>query len=79
MDTNLDKAITTAASAEATLLADQGNVQNIETSIATATAPLASAQAKLSSDVVAFNAAMDNLSQAALAAKIPDPSAPNPA
>jgi hypothetical protein len=71
MQSQLDQAITNASAAEATYTADAGNVAAIETAIQTATAPLAPAQAQMSTDAVAFNAALDALSQAALAAKVP--------
>jgi hypothetical protein len=71
MNTPLDNAITTAAAAEATYSADVQSVGTIQTAIATATAPLAPAQAQLATDATAFNAALDQLSAAALGAKIP--------
>ena len=70
MNTPLDNAITAAAAAEATYQADVTNVATIETNIETATAPLAPAQAQLGTDALAFNASLDALSSAALAAKV---------
>ncbi len=43
----------------------------IQTAIATASSPLAAAQAAVATDVAAFNDSMDALSAAALAAKVP--------
>lgn len=68
---NLDTAIAKAAAAEATYNADSQTVTNIQTAIEAATSPLAPAQAQLATDKDAFNAALDELSAAALAAKIP--------
>lgn len=70
MQSALDAAITDTSAKEATLTADQGSLANIQTAIATATSPLAPAQALVSADVIAFNASLDALSAAALAAKI---------
>jgi hypothetical protein len=70
MNTPLDNAITAAAAAEATYVADKANVTTIENAITAATAPLAPAQAQLSADAAAFNKTLDDLSQAALASKI---------
>ncbi len=78
MNTPLDNAITAAAAAEATYSADTDNVVAIQTAIDTATAHLAPAQAKQATDAVAFNAALDALSAAAIASKIPGAPAPNP-
>lgn len=63
-------AITAAAAAEATYSADVTNVATIETAIATATAPLTAAQTQATTDATAFNASLDALSEAALAAKV---------
>jgi uncharacterized protein YlxW (UPF0749 family) len=73
MQSNLDAAITAASSAEATYTADSLTVSNIQASIATATAPLAPAEAQVSTDATAFNAALQALSAAALAAMVPVP------
>jgi hypothetical protein len=73
MNTQLDTALQAAAAAEATYNADVANCATIQTSISTATAPLAPAQAQLSTDASAFNATLDALSAAALAAKVPLP------
>jgi hypothetical protein len=70
MNSLLDSAIVSAASAEATYNADQSNVETIQTAIAAATSPLSAAVKQASSDAVAFNASLDSLSSAALAAKI---------
>ena len=67
MQSALDQAITAAAAAEATYSADLANVGSIQTAIATATAPLAPAQAQLTTDTAAYVAALQALSQAALA------------
>lgn len=66
----LDQAIQGVTAAEATYNADTASVANIETSIATATAPLAAAQATVTSDVTTYNGALDALIAAATAAKI---------
>lgn len=66
----LDQAIQGVTAAEATYNADTASVANIETSIATATAPLAAAQATVSADVTTYNGALDALIAAATAAKI---------
>ncbi|HLZ39415.1 MAG TPA: hypothetical protein VKQ11_00540 [Candidatus Sulfotelmatobacter sp.] len=71
MNSTLDTALQNAAAAEATYQASLGNVATIQTAIDTATTPLEPAKAKLATDATAFNAAMDTLSQAALAAKVP--------
>jgi hypothetical protein len=71
MQSALDQAITTASAAEATYVADEAAVANIQSAIATATAPLAAAQTQASTDAVAFNAALQALSAAALAAQVP--------
>ena len=71
MNTPLDNAITAAAAAEATYSSDQANVATIQTAISQATAPLAGAEATLATDAVAFNASLDALSAAALAARVP--------
>jgi len=70
MNSPLDNAITAAAAAEATYSTDVNNVATIETAIATATAPLAAAQTQTNADATAFNASLDALSGAALAAKV---------
>ena len=67
MQSALDQAITAAAAAEATYAADVTNVGNIQQAIATATAPLAPAQAQLTTDTQSYVAALNALSQAALA------------
>ena len=77
MQSALDQAITTASAAEATYSADVSNVAAIQTAIATATAPLAPAQAQDATDAVAFNAALQALSTAALAAQVPVPTPPS--
>lgn len=81
MNSALDNAITAASAAEATYNADLTNVSNIQTAIAAASSGLAPAEAQLSTDAAAFNASMDALSAAALAAKVtvPNPPAPTPA
>lgn len=71
----LDQAINAASAAEATYNADVAAVNNIQTAISTATGPLAQAQAQAVSDAQAFNAALDALSAAALAAKVTVPTA----
>jgi hypothetical protein len=68
--TALDKAIADAQAAEATYTADTATVSNIKTSIEAATSPLAAAQATVSTDAIAFNASLDAVSAAALAAKV---------
>ena len=68
--TALDQAISAAAAAEATYVADSATVANINVAIAAATSPLSSAQAQVATDATAFNAALDALSAAALAAKV---------
>ena len=70
MNSPLDNAITAAAAAEATYSADVTNVATIQTAIETATAPLAAAQTQANTDAIAFNASLDALSAAALAAKV---------
>ena len=70
MNTPLDNAITAAAAAEGTYTSDVANVSTIQTAIATATAPLAPAQAQLNTDAIAFNATLDALAAAATAAKV---------
>jgi hypothetical protein len=79
MNSPLDNAITAAAAAEATYNTDVTNVANIETSIATATAPLAPAQAQLGTDGAAFKASLIALSDAALAQAAAISVAPPPA
>ena len=71
MTSKLDTAIASAMSAEATYLADTAAVANIQTAIDTATSPLAGAKATVTADIATFNAALDAVSAAALAAKIP--------
>lgn len=71
MPNTLDTAIQAVTAAEATYNADNASVTNIEASIATATAPLAAAQATVATDVSTFNASLDALAAAAVAAKIP--------
>ena len=70
MQSPLDAAITATAAAEATYAADVTNQATIETAIAAATTPLDAAKAQTATDAVAFNAALDALSAAALAAKV---------
>jgi hypothetical protein len=69
-NTALDQALSDVTAKEATLLADQASVANIQTAIATATAPLAGAQATVTTDVQAFNASIDNAISQLQAAKI---------
>jgi hypothetical protein len=71
MNSPLDTAINAASAAEATYNADVDNVATIQTAIDTATQPLVPAKAKLATDATAYNASLDTLSQAALAAKVP--------
>jgi len=71
MNTALDQAIVNASTAEATYSADSQTVTNIQTAIEAATSPLAAAQATVATDATAFNASLDALSAAALAAKVP--------
>ncbi len=71
MQSLLDSAITTAAAAEATYTADVNNETTIEQAIAAATAPLDAAKAQTLADAASFNSALDALSAAALAAKVP--------
>jgi hypothetical protein len=73
MDSPLDNAIKDAAAAEGTYTADLTNVATIQTSIDTATAPLAPAKAQLVTDAANFNSKLDALSAAALAAKVTPP------
>jgi fructose/tagatose bisphosphate aldolase len=70
MQSLLDTAITKAAAAEATYQADTNNVATIKAAIETATTPLSPAVAQQTTDAAAFNAALDELSAAALAAKV---------
>ena len=70
MQSNLDAAITNTAALEATYQADVSNVATIQTNIAAATSPLGPAQAQLSTDATAFNASLDALAAAAVAAKV---------
>lgn len=67
MQSALDQAITAASTAEATYTADVNNVASIQSSIATATAPLAPAQTQLTTDTEAYVTALNALSAAALA------------
>jgi hypothetical protein len=78
MNSALDNAITAAAASEATYTSSVASVATIETAIATAQAPLAPAQDQLAKDATDFNAKLDGLSQAALAAKVPLPTLPAP-
>lgn len=71
MGSALDQAITAASAAEATYNADVNNIATIEAAIATATAPLAPAQAQLATDTASYNAALQALISAAEAAMIP--------
>ena len=75
MQSALDQAITAASAAEATVTADQTNLTSIQAAIEAASNGLAPAQAQLATDTTTFNAALDALSAAALAAKIPNPPA----
>ncbi len=70
MVTALDTAISAAQAAEATYLADSANVVTIQAAIDAATSPLAPAKALAITDAAAFNATLDAVSAAALAAKI---------
>ena len=70
MQSALDAAITTAAAAEATYNADVATVATIQTAIQQATSPLEPARTQAATDAVAFNQALDALSEAALAAKV---------
>jgi len=70
MQSPLDKAITDAAGAESTYVADTVSVSNIKAAIDAATSPLAPAMAQLAADASAFNAALDALAAAAVAAKV---------
>ncbi len=70
MQSALDQAITAASNAETTYQNDVANVGTIQTAIDTATSPLAPAKQKLSDDGVAYNKALDDLSAAALGAKV---------
>jgi hypothetical protein len=70
MATTLDSAIQAVTAAEATYNADLATVANIQTAITTATAPLAGAEATVSTDVTTYNSALDSLIAAATAAKI---------
>lgn len=67
----LDQAITTAAAGEATYNSSFQNVANIQIAIDTATTPLAPAKAQLVTDATSYNASLDALSVAAIAAKVP--------
>jgi hypothetical protein len=71
----IDDAIKAVSAAEATYNSDVTNIATIQTSIATATAPLAPAQAQLSTDATAYNASLDALIAAATAAKVTVPAA----
>ncbi len=70
MQSNLDAAITATAAAEATYVADSDNVATIEAAIEAATSPLAPAKEKQATDAASFNKSLDDLSAAALAAKV---------
>lgn len=63
----LDQATQAVTAAEATYNADQQTVQNIQTAIATATAPLAAAQSQVDTDKTAYVSALQNLIGAATA------------
>lgn len=63
----LDQAVQAVTAAEATYNADQQSVQNIQTAIATATAPLAAAQAQVATDTSNYVWALNNLITAAQA------------
>ena len=81
MQSALDALITDASAKEATYTADSASVLSIQaniqattdgatTAIAAATAPLAPAQALVTSDAAAFNASLDALAAGAIAAKV---------
>ncbi len=70
MQSTLDAAITATAAAEATYAADSNSVLTIQAAIESATTPLAPALDQQKADAIAFNAALDALSAAALAAKV---------
>lgn len=76
--TALDQAITAAAAAEATYVADSSTVANINVAIAAATSPLSAAEAQVAADAAVFNTSLQALSAAALAAQVAVPSAPAP-
>jgi hypothetical protein len=61
----LDQASAAVTAAEATYNADTQSVNNIETSIATATAPLAAAQAQVQTDTANYVTALQDLIAAA--------------
>jgi hypothetical protein len=65
MGTQLDQAISAVSAAEATYNSDTQNIANIQTAIATATAPLAPAQAQLATDTTSYVAALNALISAA--------------
>lgn len=71
MQSQLDQAITAASAAEATYVADQTTVTNIQAAIAAASSPLAPAQAQVATDVKAYNDSLSALISAAQAAMIP--------
>ena len=66
----LDQAIADATATESAYRSHVDEVSQIEAAIATATQPLSAAQATVAADAAAFNAALDALSAAALAAKV---------
>jgi hypothetical protein len=65
MTTPLDDAMATAATAEATYLADLRNLDQIKTSIETATSPLAPAQTQTATDAAAYKQTLVNLARLA--------------
>lgn len=79
MQSDLDQAISAAAAAEATYSADVANVSTIEAAITAAETPLPAAQAQVSTDATAYNAALDVLIAAATAAKVTVAPPPIPA
>lgn len=70
-----DDAVKAATAAETAYTGDLKNVATINASIATATAPLAPAQAQLATDAAAYNSALDTVIAAAQAAKVTVPTA----
>jgi len=82
MNSPLDSQITATAASEATYLADVANVATIQTSIATATTPLAPAQTQLLNDEGVLYTNLQTLSALALsyaATLAPPPPAAAPA
>lgn len=56
---SVDQALSNVTAAEATFNADALTVSNLQTAVATATAPLAAAQAAVVADASAYNDAVD--------------------